>query len=315
MILLIIIPFTGYSAVPQTINYQGFLTDSGGTPVDGTVQMTFSLYDVATGGSPLWTETQTSVTVSDGIYSVVLGSVTPINLAFDTQYYLGIEVETDGEMTPRQALTSVGYALNADRVDGKHASDFASAPHAHTETDPVFSSWDKSSGISITESEISDLDHFTTGDETDPTVNALGKATLSCSSRQIAKWNGSADTYGLAVIEQSREKIVVKELKKGKDNFRFNYYVTAIRSGFEEHKPVVANTHFKPEKDETAQEFEARFAKDDMTTKAMRSMLISNGVLTQDGKLNMAKVKELGWTVAEEDSSSEQELKAELIKR
>lgn len=28
--------------------------------------------------------------------------------------------------------------------------------------------------------------------ETDPTVNALGKATLSCSSGQVAKWNGSS---------------------------------------------------------------------------------------------------------------------------
>ncbi len=61
-----------------------------------------------------------------------------------------------------------------------------------TETDPVFSSWDKSTGISITESQISDLSHFTTGDETDPTVNSLGKASLSCSSGQIAKWIGSA---------------------------------------------------------------------------------------------------------------------------
>jgi len=133
MFLMTVLLFSISSgAVPQTINYQGYLTDSGGTPVDGTVQMTFRIYDVATGGIALWTETQSSVTVSDGIYSVVLGSVTPISLSFDTQYFLGIEVETDGEMIPRQALTSVGYAFSsnmadtaadADTVDGKHASD------------------------------------------------------------------------------------------------------------------------------------------------------------------------------------------------
>jgi len=35
-----------------------------------------------------------------------------------------------------------------------------------TETDPVFTAWDKSTGISITESQISDLDHFTGADIT-----------------------------------------------------------------------------------------------------------------------------------------------------
>ena len=62
----------------------------------------------------------------------------------------------------------------------------------YTETDPVFSAWDKSTGISITESQVTNLDHFTTNDEIDPTVNALGKAVLSCSTDAIVKWNGSA---------------------------------------------------------------------------------------------------------------------------
>ena len=30
-------------AIPQTINYQGYLTDSGGYPLDGTVNIVFSL--------------------------------------------------------------------------------------------------------------------------------------------------------------------------------------------------------------------------------------------------------------------------------
>jgi hypothetical protein len=110
-------PYTGYTAVPQTINYQGYLTDSSGTPINGIVQMTFSIYDVETGGTPLWSETQ-SVTVNNGIYNVNLGAVNPINLLFDTQYYLGIQVETDAEMTPRQPFTSVGYAFTADTLKG-----------------------------------------------------------------------------------------------------------------------------------------------------------------------------------------------------
>ena len=120
LILLIIIPLAGYTVVPQKINYQGYLTDSGGTPITSPPSMglimTFKIYDVATGGTALWTETQ-AVTVTDGIYSVVLGSVNPINLSFDTQYYLGVEIGTDGEMTPRQPLTSVPYAFSSNETD------------------------------------------------------------------------------------------------------------------------------------------------------------------------------------------------------
>jgi len=138
MFLMVVLVYSiSYSAVPQTINYQGYLTDSGGTPINGTVQMLFSIYDVSSGGTALWIENQT-VNVNNGIYSVVLGETTPINLAFDTQYYLGVVVGGDPEMTPRQALTSVPYAFSADvadyavdadtatdadTVDGKHASD------------------------------------------------------------------------------------------------------------------------------------------------------------------------------------------------
>ncbi len=114
---IFLISFPVYAAVPQTMNYQGYLTDASGVPVNGTVSMTFKLYDVASGGAELWTETQSTVSVSSGVYSVVLGSVNLITLSFDAQYYLGITVGSDAEMTPRQALTSVGYAMRSNIAD------------------------------------------------------------------------------------------------------------------------------------------------------------------------------------------------------
>jgi hypothetical protein len=91
----------------------------------------------------------------------------------------------------------------------------------------------------------------------------------------------SADTFGLAV----------------------DYFVTAVRAGFEDHEPVMENTHFAPGFDESASDFMSRFEKDDLTTRAIRAMLISNGILTEEGKLNMAKVKELGWNFTDTGSS------------
>ena len=142
VLLLFIMPCTVYPAVPQVVNYQGYLTDSGGTPVTTPVGidlfMTFSIYDAATEGAAVWTETHT-VSVNNGIYSVVIGSVdptgNPLDLPFNTQYYLGVTAGTDQEMTPRQALTSVPTALNADTVDGLHGNAFAPDVHVHAGSD------------------------------------------------------------------------------------------------------------------------------------------------------------------------------------
>ncbi len=58
---------------------------------------------------------------------------------------------------------------------------------SHTETDPVFTDWNKSDGITITESQISDLDHFTTGDEIDPAFTGWNKSTgISITESQIS---------------------------------------------------------------------------------------------------------------------------------
>jgi hypothetical protein len=109
----------------------------------------------------------------------------------------------------------------------------------------------------------------------------------------------STESKGLAAVEVSRKRIVVGELMEGDGTYEFDYFITAVRAGFEEHEPVIANKHFKPEANETADEFERRFARDDISTRAIRKMLISNGILTEEGKLNMAMAEKMGWTVAD----------------
>ena len=56
---LLIIPHIAQAQIPQTLSYQGVLTDDLGNPVaDGTYDLGFSLYDALTGGTALWFETQ-----------------------------------------------------------------------------------------------------------------------------------------------------------------------------------------------------------------------------------------------------------------
>jgi hypothetical protein len=103
----------------STISYQGRLADSAGSPLTGYYNLEFRIYDVPTGGVPLWEEFWTggnSVQVSDGLFNVMLGSINnTLASAIEghDELYLGITVGTDSEMTPRVQLGSVPFAMQA----------------------------------------------------------------------------------------------------------------------------------------------------------------------------------------------------------
>lgn len=118
IISLLLIASAAGAQIPKTINYQGVLTDNGGTVVtDGSYELTLNLYTVASGGSPVWSCTET-VTVVKGIFNAVLGNSCALNLDFSEQYYLGISVEGETELTPRTPLTSSAYSMNSMSVSG-----------------------------------------------------------------------------------------------------------------------------------------------------------------------------------------------------
>ncbi len=105
---------SGAQSVPGLINYQGRLSADDGTPVSGPRQMYFAIYDSPSSPTPLWGETQT-VTMSGGLYHVLLGSVhsIPPSLFSGPERYL--EVKVEGEVLgPRTAFASVPYALACD---------------------------------------------------------------------------------------------------------------------------------------------------------------------------------------------------------
>lgn len=106
--------------VPQLINYQGKL-DSSGVPISGTRNLTFNIYDVITAGTAIWTETQTGVTITNGVFNVLLGSVTVFPGTLFTnpgERFIGVRVGTAAEMSPRHKITSVAYSLRANQADG-----------------------------------------------------------------------------------------------------------------------------------------------------------------------------------------------------
>ncbi|MFQ5858209.1 MAG: hypothetical protein ACE5LU_21610, partial [Anaerolineae bacterium] len=94
------------------VNYQGVLTDAAGSPMpDGSYSVTLTLYDAATDGTSLWTETQT-VSTANGLFNLQLGSVTALDpgLTDGQDLWLAVKVGQDPEMSPRLPITSVFYA-------------------------------------------------------------------------------------------------------------------------------------------------------------------------------------------------------------
>jgi len=99
----------GVTAIaPGAIAIQGRLTDADGNPLDGTYNLTFRLYEVAEGGTPLCSDTN-AVIVDDGLFSTYMDYC--YNDLYGQKVWLGIQVGSDPEMTPRQVIYPVPYAL------------------------------------------------------------------------------------------------------------------------------------------------------------------------------------------------------------
>lgn len=95
-----------------SLSIQGILKKSNGVAVeDGVYNITFRLYTEQVGGAILWTEAQTGIEVTSGIYSTILGNSTALDVPFNEIYYLGVTIGSS-ELTPRIQLTSAPYALS-----------------------------------------------------------------------------------------------------------------------------------------------------------------------------------------------------------
>jgi hypothetical protein len=206
-----------FASVPQTINYQGYLTNSGGTPVTGNTSMTFRLYNAASGGVALWTETQPTVSVSNGTFSVLLGSATAFStvpLAFDVPYWMTVQINADPEMAPRQPLVAVPYAFRASALDGAASVAAAQVTGALTAaTLPAGSVTGTLSSIQI---------------GINPTTQLL--PAIACATSQIPKWNGSGwacaadDTVFSGNLTLANPSTAVTgNIEKGTSRFIHNY--------------------------------------------------------------------------------------------
>lgn len=141
-------------AIPQTLNFQGHLKESGNV-VNDTRQMSFKIWDSEIGGNTLFTEPAsgtTNVIVSAGVFSVVIGALTsggiPLDVFDGSDRY--VEVVVGATTLPRQKFTSVGnafFAATASNLTANAAIQISSAVFTATGSNQY--SLQTSSGINV----------------------------------------------------------------------------------------------------------------------------------------------------------------------
>ena len=123
----------GVSGQTSEFSYQGFITDNN-APAHGAYDIEFRLFGDPTGGAPLATLSRPNVTVTNGVFVVVLdfGDFPPANRYLE----LGVRPSGIGSLTtlaPRSKILSVpianmaknaGTATNASQLGGVNSSQY-----------------------------------------------------------------------------------------------------------------------------------------------------------------------------------------------
>ena len=79
ILILVVSLFIFAAPSRETLNLQGRVTDSSGVPISGATDFVIKIYTTDSGGSPIFTETQSAVNVVNGIYNLEIGAVTALS--------------------------------------------------------------------------------------------------------------------------------------------------------------------------------------------------------------------------------------------
>ncbi|WP_346864335.1 hypothetical protein [uncultured Draconibacterium sp.] len=178
IIIAVLLSVSGFAQSPEKMSYQAVIRNSSDALVINTqIGMQISILQGSANGTAVYIETQEPTTNANGLVSLEIGAgttnddFTSIDWA-NGPYFIKTETDPTGgisyTITGTSQLLSVPYAL--------HAKTAETILGGITETDPTFTAWDKSTGISVTEGQISDLQAYLTA-EVDPQFASWDKAT------------------------------------------------------------------------------------------------------------------------------------------
>lgn len=189
LIAAVLFTAAAWSQVPEKMSYQAVIRNiSNELVISQEVGMQVSILQGSANGAAVYVETQIPTTNGNGLVSIEIGGEDAMVLTgsfsnidwSDGPYFIKTETDPSGgtsyTISGTSQLLSVPYALHSGSSDfligeitESQISDLQN--YLTGEADPVFEAWDKSTGISITESQISNLQNYLTT-ESDPAVSA-----------------------------------------------------------------------------------------------------------------------------------------------
>ena len=129
IITLVCVAFASNAiAVPLVLSHQGRLLDSADEPLSGVFTIIYSIHDAPVGGTQLWMEDHVGVVVTDGLFSVELGTTVPITAEMlhgsggggggGSLRYLQVQLSGQPPIMPRTQLVAAPYAVASHSVSG-----------------------------------------------------------------------------------------------------------------------------------------------------------------------------------------------------
>ena len=144
-VMAMVAALSAWSQVPQTLTYQAVVRDAEGMLMcNSNVGVQISILQGYANGTAVYSDRQTVTTNANGLFTMLIGSeensLSGINWAAGP-YFLKSEIDPTGgsdyTLETVQQLFSVPYALHS------HTADSVAGGLTYTETDPVFTAWDR----------------------------------------------------------------------------------------------------------------------------------------------------------------------------
>ncbi len=245
LLMAVIITTLSFGQAPRKMSYQAIIRDASGSLVnEQEIGIKITILQGAADGTVVYLETQTPETNKNGLVSIEIGGgagFADIDWSAGP-YFINTETDPEGGTNYRisgtNQLLTVPYALHAktaetisepivesDPVFEAHlasdieATDISNWDEAYfwgdhseedyltEETDPVFAVWDKSEGITITESQITDLQTYLT-DISEQTISELSDIDVTgLETGMVLKYDAESEKWVVAddegIIEET----------------------------------------------------------------------------------------------------------------